>query len=265
MTTIDTDDLSILMAPAKPERLTPSSIGGLVIQPVEEQAPTMNMLIYGDPGAGKTVLAGSASVVPDMCPVLFADVEGGTFSLRNTYPNVDVVRIENWIQMQSLFDELHRGGHGYKTIVLDSLTEIQKVSLEHIMKVVVTKDANRDIDLAQLQEYLKNAQNLRRFVRLFRDLPMNTIFTALSLTDKDNTGKITTGVGMGGKLAKEVPGWLDMVLYLYTKQEGEENKRLLLTARTDKFIAKDRSGQLPMIIVQPTMQTIHNLIFAKDK
>lgn len=247
------------------EVLTVRSLAGLEIRPVEERSTFYNILIYGDSGTGKTTLAGSADAVPSMRPVLFVDVEGGTESLRHAYPDVDTVRVTTWKQMQELYNALYLGEHPYRTIVLDSLTEIQKFNMYGIMHDLAQKRPDLDPDIPGMREWGKNLEQLRRFVRGFRDLPMHTIFTALNRTDKDTkTGITTMKPSLSGKLADEVAAFLDVVVYYYVKQIGDgteaEFKRLLLTQKTDAQVAKDRSGRLPMVIENPTMSLIHELM-----
>lgn len=226
----------------------------------------MNSVWYGDPGVGKTVLAGSASEVAEMAPVIFVDIEGGTLSLRERYPLVDVVRINNWNDMQQVYAELRQMTHGYKTVVLDSLTEIQKFSMNQIMREVIQKDSDRDPDVPSIREWGKNGEQTRRLVRLFRDLPMNTIFTALAKYDRDpKTGTVHTKPSLSGKLADEVAGFLDTVGYMYTKIVEGEVQRLMLTSKTETQIAKDRSGKLPTVVIEPTMAKIHAIMFNNEE
>lgn len=239
------------------ETLTVESLGGLQVTSVVEKLTYINMIIYGDPGAGKTVLAGSADAVPEMRPVIFIDVEGGTFSLRERYPDVNVVRVQNWKDMQSVYDALLQTDHGYKTVVLDSLTEIQKFSMYNIMKRVVAENSDRDPDIPSMREWGKNIEQLRLLVRAFRDLPMHTIFTALAKTDKDSkTGASRTKPYMSGKLADEVAAFVDIVGYQYIKVVDSNLKRFLLTSSHETFVAKDRSDNLPQTIEEPTMGKI---------
>jgi len=254
------------------ERLTPNTLAGLQIKRIEEQPPFFNMLFYGESGVGKTVLAGSASVVPEMSPVLFVDMEGGTASLRATYPDVHTVRVTTWKEMSELYEALFHGGHGYKTVVLDSLSEIQKFSMYDIMMQLMQSAPDRDPDVPSMREWGKNLEQIRRFVRGFRDMPnMHTIFTALAQTEKNTrTGQQTTGPMLTGKMAKEVPAFLDIVGYYYVKdtsnaEGGTDRERLLLTTKTDEYIAKDRSGKLPLVVQSPTMQSLYDLMTAGDK
>jgi hypothetical protein len=242
--------------------LTETTLGGLRVAPASEAIEYINLLVYGDSGVGKTLLAGTAWDVPEMRPVLVIDVEGGTFTLRERYPMVDVVRVDSWKDMQTVYDALYNGEGDYKTVVLDSLSEIQKFSMGQIMTEVRKTDPSRDIEVPGIREWGKNLWQVRAVVRGFRDLPMNALFTALADHDRDpRTGLEKSRVGLQGRSRGEVPGFVDFVVYMYMKYHDEQNKRFLLTQQTEKEIAKDRSNKLPRIIEQPTMQLIHSHIF----
>lgn len=255
------------------DTLAPGSLAGLKIHRLTGHEPKLNMCIWGDSGTGKTQLAASADGVPQMRPVLMVDVEGGTETLRNSYPDVDVVRVKTWKQVQDLYNELYRGNHIYNTVVIDSLTEVQKFNMMQIMLDVVEKDSSRDPDIPSVREWGKSLEQIRRFVRGFRDLPVHTIFTALSADVKnERTGVTTYSPSLPGKLRGEVAAFLDVVVYYYTKEVvtpptqpgGEtvtEMKRILLTRKTDTHVAKDRTNKLPQIVMDPTMKTLYELMY----
>jgi hypothetical protein len=253
------------------ETLSPKRLAGLPVLKIKGKEPKLNLGIYGDSGTGKTQLAASADEVPEMRPVLIIDVEGGTETLRNSYPEVDTVRVQSWQQVQDLYNELYRGKHGYNTVVVDSLTEVQKFSMGEIMREVVEKDAARDPDIPSMREWGKNLEQMRRFVRAFRDLDVHTIFTALVQAEKnERTGITTYTPSLSGKLRQEVAAFLDIVAYYYVKEVQDEDKstrltRVLLTRKTDIYIAKDRSNRLPMLVQDPTMRTLFDLMYNPDK
>lgn len=245
------------------ERLTAKNLGGLPVRPVADIPPYINLLVYGESGVGKTLLAGSAQAVPEMAPVLFVDIEGGTLTLRNHYPEVDVVRVTNFSDMSDVHKELARGDSPYNTIVLDSLTEIQKFSMYGIMTELMKKedDKERDPDVPGMREWGKNIEQMRRFVRAFRDLPMNVIFTSLAQQDKNpKTGISQWKPQLSGKLSSEVAAFMDIVLYMYILEVEEEQRRFLLAAQTENHIAKDRTGRLPQVIEEPKMHALHQLL-----
>lgn len=250
------------------ETLTRTSLGGLRIQKIKDTPPFFNMMVYGDAGVGKTYLAATADDVPAMRKVLFIDLEGGLLTLRGRYSHVDTVRVTSWKEVQSVYDELLAGGHDYNTVVIDSLTEAQKMSMSDIMKLI-GDDPGRDPDVASMREWGKNLEQTRRFVRAFRDLPMNTIFTCLSVNDKNSmTGRIERRPYLTGKLSSEIAAFLDEVFYLYPK-EVEENgerisKRMLLTAAQEGIVSKDRSGNLPLVVENPDMKDLYVKITEGD-
>jgi hypothetical protein len=250
------------------ETITPASLAGLKVQKVQMRSRYLNVLVYGKSGLGKTTLAGSADAVPSMRPVLFVDVEGGTESLRHSYPDVDVVRVTTWEEMQALYNELHSGRTEYQTVVIDSLTEVQKFNMYTLMKKVVEEHPDRELEVPSVREWGISLEQLRRFVRGFRDLPMNVIFTALEKGDQDKRSGLTiVKPSLNGKLADEAAAFLDIVLYYYIKRvtiDGEQiDKRFLLSGATDTHIAKDRTGKLPNPIEDPTMKVLVDAINGK--
>lgn len=246
-----------------PEVLTLENIAGLkVTKPASEGY--INMLIYGDPGSGKTRLAGSACVVPEMSPVLLLDWEGGTLSLSGDYHDVEVVRFKTWKQVDQVYGQLYNN-NPYRTVIVDSLTEAQKFCMQEAMREVVDKYPNRDRDIASVREWGKTGEQVTRLVRALRDLPCNTIFTTLQHEEKDDEGKlIKRRPLLPGQLKGQVSGYVDIVVYLYQKEfvAGPDRtmKTLMLTEAQEKVTAKDRSGRLPQVVEEPTMKQIYDHI-----
>lgn len=242
------------------------SVAGLTITKPEARRDKINILVYGESGCGKTILAGSADEVPEMRPVLLVDAEAGTLSLDKYYPDVDVLRVKSFLELQQLYDELRLSRTKYQTVILDSVTELQKFGMDHILKSPHAEVLTLMPDsIPGLKEWGINTEQMRRLVRAFRDLEMHTIMTALIKDDKNpRTGQVTMRPALSGQLSREVPAFLDIVAYMYTKsvQEGDTivQKRLLLTKATDMQVAKDRTDRLPTVMVDPTMRDLYGVL-----
>jgi phage nucleotide-binding protein len=242
--------------------LDSTKLAGFKLVKASETVDFLNILFYGESGVGKTILAASADAVAAMSPVLLIDFEAGTWSIKDKYPNVDILRPSKWDDLGTVWDTIRQNPSRWRTIVIDSITEMQKFNMSGIMKKLVIDKPDRDPDVSGLQEYLKSGEQVRRFVRAMRDLPVNVIFTALDAADEDQQTHIRrTTPDLPGKLKGQVAGFLDIVGYYYKKRVGDEIKRCLLVTGTDKQIAKDRSDKLPPVMVDPTMTEIHKTIF----
>jgi len=244
------------------EILTQDNLGGLRVRSVVEEAEYFNLMIYGESSVGKTTLAGSAVEVPEMRPVIFLDIEGGTLSLRDKYPEVEKVRIDGWNDLVDVYIDLKDNPTRYKTVVLDSVSELEEFGMEEIMNRAIKKAEDegdeRDPDLPQIGEHGKSSNRMRKVIRRFRDLPMNTVFTALERVDVDKKNRRTIKPRLSPKLSSQVSGFLDVVLYMYKKETEDEIRRVVLSEATDEVIAKDRTNRLPQTIADPTMSAIYD-------
>lgn len=237
----------------------------------------LKMLVYGEAGVGKTTLCASAQAVESMREVLFCNIEGGALAISDpkVYGSLsvpDTIDFAGFAQLTELFKLLAtpQGRGEYKTLVIDSLSELTSYNLD-----AITSAKGRADEEVFLEDYGKLTKQMRRTVRMFRDLPMHVLYTChdAPTNGKDPNSKV--GANLPPKLRKSVEGMVDVVGYYYHAQvkEGEGDKakvrdvRNLLVKPTTKFVAKDRSpGQrLGGIVVNPTMQIIMDKISAKTK
>lgn len=211
---------------------------------VGESEPFIRMLVYGDPGVGKTVFAARFP------KPFIIDVENGTRSLRNHPELVSVKRhlLKEYKELQDIFWAFQAGeGDEYDTIVIDTMNELQAKHLsEHI-----DKDKNRDNKLPTMLDYKANTASLQRMAIAFRDLPKNLVILCHSTFDKDeNTGKMFLRPAVTPSLAKTLVGMLDVIGYMFSglNEETKEETRKLQIAPSRNTIAKSRVGGLPSII-----------------
>ena len=249
----------------------------LGVQAPDESVAHLNLLIYGEPGAGKTWLAGTAMDHADTSPVLFLDVEGGVTTLRKR-KNLDVIQIRSIEQIVKVHDELaNRNGGGYSTVVIDSISELQKLDMRTVMLDEFNRAKNPeniDKDVPTQKAWGKSLERLRRIIRGYRDLPVHTIMTTLMNTTTDEQSNVTTyHPALPGKMRSEAPGFFDVVGMLRVKEEqnGAVRRRVLQVTATSKVIGKDRTDSLGIVdgkhtgvIYEPTIPDMWHTITAKS-
>ena len=106
------------------------------IKPVAQVGHSASYAIYGRAGSGKTTLA---STFPK--PLLLVDInDKGTDSIKDV-KGVDVIEIHSLDDLEDLYYDVLRDGSKYKSVVFDTMTELQKI----IMKHVVLKKNKKDL------------------------------------------------------------------------------------------------------------------------
>ena len=222
-----------------------------------------NSLFYGAPGCGETTLTGSAVDVPEMNDILLVAAEGGELVLEDNprikrAHDIDVVRIERIEQLQKIFDflqlhcrlrdkddeveleklqrkvfgipaEVKLGGEGefrirkYKTIILDSLTEVEAHNLEKILGLDEQGiDAGADLNVADYAAFRKNNNMIQRIVRELRDLPIHFLCICAQKYSQDELKRFHYTPALTGKLVEQVQGFFDVVGWLVVGQATDE-------------------------------------------
>lgn len=244
----------------------------------------LNILIYGDPGSGKTYLAGTAQDVPEMADVHVFNIDGGIMTLASR-GDIHATDIHTADDLEHELFRIVNKDPKYaktKTVVIDNITELQTLVLEGITTKEFAdrrkKDKNYSIDEVYLEDYGVSGKRLARILRGFRDLPMHVLFLAHK-KDKMRKGTNTleeSKPNLTDKLCTAVMGYMDCVFYLYTADEvvgndetGYKNvtHRYLLTQPLNNFAAKTRgtdfAGRLGAIVKDPTMPMIFNAFLGK--
>lgn len=181
---------------------------------MEELDESINVLLYGDSGVGKTVFAGSAPNVG------IISVEKGTISAKIQGSDAKVWPVLKWADLEDAYNFLYDNPeHGFDWIVVDSLTKMQQLALRGILDNAVDENGSRDLDIPAIQDHQKWQNMFKRFVTAFCDLPVNVLFLALSLKADDEEGEpfLTPDIaGKGYQISQYVAG--EMSAYGYMKK-----------------------------------------------
>jgi hypothetical protein len=212
----------------------------------EIKQPKLNVLVYAPPGHGKTRFSGTVAKVANP---LILSAESGLLSLRKLSREINhdfrFKAITKFTDIEDAYKYLaFKNTEKFDAVVMDSVTEIQKVCMEAIL-------AEEKRDRAQMQDWGTLNQRMVAMIRGFRDLDLHFLATALDDWTKDEeTGQMIHMPALQGQLQKTIAGYFDEVFYLHAastkdKDGKEVTKRWLQTAGNARYIAKDRSGMLP--------------------
>ncbi len=243
-----------------------------IIRPEKPKDVHLNMLFYSVTGAGKTRLLGTANKCEATKPILIIDIDGGMITLAGK--KVDIVRPTNFAEIQEIYEFLRHDNTKYQSVGVDSITELQgKLSMGEIMGDLDEEAEYKEIGKAvppTRQDWLRSAEQIRRFLRAFKDLAvlkqksrrLHVFITALEKTDE--TANLTCPQ-LPGVLALGCGAFMDVLARLTVRERERDDRvrdyRYLQTvAKADdegvRVLAKNRGGRLGNGIWRPTIDKL---------
>lgn len=228
-------------------------------------APGVCFLVHGESKVGKTWMGASGPR-----PVLILDAEGGTRFLPYKTVQWDgmsepptqgdwevcIVPVRSYATMQSVYQWLNAGKHPFKTVVIDSLSEVQQRCIDGLA-------GQQQMSQQMWGDLLRQMSAL---VRAFRDLvthpssPLSAV--VLIAMSRETNGKRVPYVQ--GQLAVTLPYYIDVVGYYFTHvdESGVLMRRLWVTPHP-LFDAGDRTGALGEVVDNPTITQMLSIIHNK--
>jgi hypothetical protein len=225
----------------------------------------LKLLLFGPSGAGKTVFAGTAQDDPRTSPTLVLDLEGGIDSLVGRA--IDTVRIKSWDDYAAAAKLIEQGT--YRSVVLDSLSELQLYALNTILEKEAAN--RREKDLLDQRDYGRGLVQMRRFVRTWRDVDLHVVMTALSKEILDPREGTVLVPKFSGQFGEDASAMMSVVAYLAITADAQTNKnrRVLLLKNQSKFRVKARTpwgADVPDTISEPTITKLLDCLgFPRDE
>lgn len=234
--------MAAVAAPTAPRRPSPPTITSLA-----DFEESINIMIYGDPGAGKTPLAGT-------CPDgLFLATEPGTISAKRAGSRSDLARAYNFREFKRTFlwlRDVAVPSQKYKWLMVDSATRMQEMVMRDILDEVHKENPHRDPDIPDVKEHQKWQQVFKKYVNAINDLPINVLWTAHAMRSEDQDGEPLILPMFSGRNGTDDPktmsmwmsGTVSLLGYLGVNEEDIEQAphRRLVIQRAGPYIAKDR-------------------------
>lgn len=237
---------------------------------LDEASESLNILYYGKEGTGKTTDAATAANTGQGM-VLFINAEGGVKARALRQFGINVGRVITWPKAgdpvsyaslqelhQELLSALRDNPKAIYAVVMDSVTEIvggfREVASDD--RTARATKAGRDFDptFVDRADYGVSADQAKRVLRKFRDLPCHFMITALERVD-DATGEI--GPEIQPAVATSLLGYVDYVLHTQANVTDTESEFYAQTRpQAGVLRGKDRFRDLPVTMINPTFERI---------
>jgi hypothetical protein len=195
-----------------------------------KSARRLKMYIYGETGTGKTV---TALHFPKPAVI---DTEKGTEHYGKFF-DFDVIYTSQMSEIDSVVDELLKGGHGYKTLVIDPFSNVYDRMINDRQTYLRKKKGIPTYEITGL-DYTPIKNMLKTFLNKLKDLDMNIVMTTgVKPVYADNSsGEFMKQIGTAPDGHKEIPKMFDVVLEITIDKE---------TGKRVAYVTKDRTNTLP--------------------
>jgi len=247
---------------------------------------TLSMLVHAASKIGKTTLGATAPF-----PALEMDAEGGSKFLPGSeylmrvlgrpvriiywdpaQPppvwdgtwDIAVVRVHSWNVVQAVYRWLVTGKHQFQSIIVDSISEIQRRAKTELI----------GLEQMKIQQWGQLLTVMDNVIRGFRDLtndPYNPVRVAIFIAETRENQKGKYIPYMQGQISIALPYWMDIVGYLYVDQvlsvdsngqQVQSAMRRLLVAPHPQFEAGERvQGLVGPVIDEPNISAILEKVY----
>lgn len=218
------------------------------IVPADTVSKPEMMFVFGNYGSGKTSFCLSASLVPELAPVLYFDLEGSTTGVSRNYPKdkVSIVRVDKQAQgdqirgfkfMNQALEAVLEGKYPrFKTVVIDPLSTWNDWALAYYKAKEEADAAKTGRNASNYEQWTGAANYLTRsggmFDRLKSAEPL--VLGTLHTKQGDEVNPVAADFVWPGTTARASLGQRpDVILALSMKADrktGEKNVQAVTTS-----------------------------------
>lgn len=211
------------------------------IKPIKEDNPFISFLLYAESGWGKTVFAGTTS----RGLILSADPEGvDSAAIQGT--NADQWIIRTYADTDEAYRYLRDKGHKeYDWVVVDTLTEIQKIFQRDWLDKNKDRAKNRHPEVLGMDGYQITQNQILAYVKQINDLPMHKLYTTKIIEFEDEEGEIyylPDLHGQKGDVSRQVIGYMKLAGFgtWANPDDEDDNTRRIYFSNRGAYRGKDR-------------------------
>ena len=244
----------------------------------------LRLLIWGEPGTGKTTMGASACLDPISAPVLFCDYKSQVGSLASNSEFLEkiqtgdliIVQLEKYVDLEAVFTWLEKGrgsngsldglmksvGHADdimpKTVVVDSVTELQATEVRRRAGNSIGS-FKTEIEMPEIKHWGKLKNQFTLLGDMFYHLPYHMVFCGLEETDYEDAeiGKAPKVSGyrlaLQGAAQRLFPAYAMTCIRL--ERVGVNAKGIFNKGTTDSSLSKvkEQTGKIPKEMFNPTI------------
>jgi phage nucleotide-binding protein len=245
------------------------------VTPIANIKFSRSWAIYGRSGTGKTTFA---STFPG--PTLLLDIQDrGTDSIANC-KHIDVANVVEWEDLEDIYD-LCTGKTKYKTIVFDTITQLQILGANHVL-AKKRKPAIEELrwGAMTMQDYGNLAAAMKETITRFRNLPIEVVFLAQERTSHDEGSDDTVltpevGPALTPSIASHLNACVSIIASTYIKRRRRKKGKAeeIITTHSMRIgpnpiyttkVRKPKEIILPDAIENPTYRDVIDIIEGRE-
>lgn len=217
-------------------------------------------LFYGESGTGKTRLA---STFPD---VIFADIDHGMASVTAQVDRIDIADdpkqdISAFEKLKLMYQFLKAGNHQFKTVVLDTLNEMQRIAMRATVEDFPAIRRSYE-NLPSMSDYGKMLHDMVELTLDFVALPMQVVLLAQVISRQFDTDILQPQL-IGKNTSRDICRKMDVIGYIQTSANEDPATHMKYPEvffNSAEAVVKDRTFKLPAVMVNPSYTQIRKAL-----